>query len=251
MVFDETLNCYTTTNSLRFADAEKLTAAWWAWQEQQVEMDELQRALKLKTRHSDFYENSRKAHRALSRYRKSLIDELRKHSTMLRGAAKGWIYTEREKNILISQADDLDRILGGEKTIQSNSNETTVHTAEMHFVGFKKSERVTEQENSIKRETHKFIKNSIQETRIEQALSLIKAWDDQSYKDDAEQLINVDLVEALQGNDVIEDVRVNLSSLLDFVKSLRAEFDLNAVQGMEAVERQIELLEQFVGVDHD
>ena len=41
MVFDETLNCYTTTNSLRVADAEELTAAWWAWQEQQERKIEL------------------------------------------------------------------------------------------------------------------------------------------------------------------------------------------------------------------
>lgn len=182
MVFDETLNCYTTTNSLRVADAEKLTAAWWAWQEQQVEIDCLNRQI----------------------------------------IEKGQRFNEQSQRI-----------------------------KDLEFKYDEKEKSVIEQENSIKRETHKFIKNSIQETRIEQALSLIKAWDDQSYKDDAEQLINVDLVEALQGNDVIEDVRVNLSSLLDFVKSLRAEFDLNAVQGMEAVERQIELLEQFVGVDHD
>ena len=82
------------------------------WQSRQGELDELQRALKLKTRCSDFYKNSRKAHRALSRYRKQKIDELRKHSISLRDAAKSWSYTEREKNILISQADDIDRILG-------------------------------------------------------------------------------------------------------------------------------------------
>lgn len=35
--------------------------------------------------------------------------------------------------------------------------------------------------------------------RIEAAMSLIQAWNDQGYRDDAEQLINVDLVEALRG----------------------------------------------------
>lgn len=43
------------------------------------------------------------------------IGELQKHSLMLREAAKSWSYNEGEKNILISQADDLDRILKGNK----------------------------------------------------------------------------------------------------------------------------------------
>lgn len=43
------------------------------------------------------------------------IDELKKHSLMLREAANSWNCSEGEKNILISQADDLDRILKGNK----------------------------------------------------------------------------------------------------------------------------------------
>ena len=43
------------------------------------------------------------------------IDELQAHSLMLRGAANSWTYSEGEKNIMISQADDLDRILKGNK----------------------------------------------------------------------------------------------------------------------------------------
>ena len=46
---------------------------------------------------------------------KSKVDELKKHSLMLREAANSWTYSEGEKNILISQADDLDRILKGNK----------------------------------------------------------------------------------------------------------------------------------------
>ena len=37
------------------------------------------------------------------------------------------------------------------------------------------------------------------QARIKRALGLIQAWDDQSYRDDADQLINVDLVKALRG----------------------------------------------------
>ena len=43
------------------------------------------------------------------------IDDLQAHSLMLREAANSWTYSEGEKNILISQADDLDRILKGNK----------------------------------------------------------------------------------------------------------------------------------------
>ena len=45
----------------------------------------------------------------------AMVDELKKHSLMLREAANSWTYSEGEKNILISQADDLDRILKGNK----------------------------------------------------------------------------------------------------------------------------------------
>ncbi|MFV5642027.1 hypothetical protein [Acinetobacter oleivorans] len=39
MHFDEELNCYSSKNSLRVRDAELLTAAWWAFQEQQAKAD--------------------------------------------------------------------------------------------------------------------------------------------------------------------------------------------------------------------
>lgn len=54
-------------------------------------------------------------------------------------------------------------------------------------------------------EGHRFTINAMGEVlvekdnRIKEALSLIQAWNDQGYRDDAEQLINVDLVEALRG----------------------------------------------------
>ncbi|EEY78926.1 hypothetical protein HMPREF0012_01795 [Acinetobacter calcoaceticus RUH2202] len=41
MHFDEELNCYSSNNSLRVRDAELLTAAWWAFQEQQAKADQL------------------------------------------------------------------------------------------------------------------------------------------------------------------------------------------------------------------
>lgn len=41
MHFDEELNCYSSSNSLRVRDAELLTAAWWAFQEQQLKVEGL------------------------------------------------------------------------------------------------------------------------------------------------------------------------------------------------------------------
>lgn len=41
MHFDEELNCYSSNNSLRVREAELLTAAWWAFQEQQSKADQL------------------------------------------------------------------------------------------------------------------------------------------------------------------------------------------------------------------
>lgn len=52
------------------------------------------------------------------------VSELKKHAEMLIGAAKSWTYSEREKNILLSQADDLDRILNGEKALQGGDQNT-------------------------------------------------------------------------------------------------------------------------------
>lgn len=46
------------------------------------------------------------------------VSELKKHAEMLVSAAKSWTYSEGEKNILLSQADDLDRILNGEKALR-------------------------------------------------------------------------------------------------------------------------------------
>lgn len=100
MTFDEALSCYTSNDSLRVADAEKLTAAWWAFEEQYAEIN------KLKATH---------------------------HSQMI---------------------------------------------GRDHFLKQLKSKHAA---------------------KIDTALNLIKAWEDQSYRDDVEQLISVDLVEALRG----------------------------------------------------
>lgn len=100
MTFDEELNIYISNNKLRVLDAEKLTAAWWAFEEQYTEINEL-------------------------------------------------------------KATHHGQMIGRD-----------------HFLKQLKSKHAA---------------------KIDTALNLIKAWEDQSYRDDAEQLISVDLVEALRG----------------------------------------------------
>lgn len=91
-------------------------------QSRQAEVDELQKKYDAMYNAFVVADNCRKEwHESYMSVRKgrdelkARIDELQKHSLMLREAAKSWSYNEREKSILISQADDLDRILKGNK----------------------------------------------------------------------------------------------------------------------------------------
>lgn len=43
------------------------------------------------------------------------VEAFKDHAAMLRSAAKSYAYTEREQNILLSQADDIEKILGLEQ----------------------------------------------------------------------------------------------------------------------------------------
>lgn len=61
-----------------------------AWQHQQSKIDELQKR----------------------------VDAFKDQAAMLREAAKSRVYTEREQNILLSQADDIDKILGLEQALK-------------------------------------------------------------------------------------------------------------------------------------
>lgn len=47
-----------------------------------------------------------------------LVDAFKDHAAMLRKAAKSYAYTEREQNILLSQADDIEKILGLEQALK-------------------------------------------------------------------------------------------------------------------------------------
>lgn len=48
---------------------------------------------------------------SLEKKLESLTDELKKQAETLKGASKSWAYTEREQNILLSQHDDIEKIL--------------------------------------------------------------------------------------------------------------------------------------------
>lgn len=87
-----------------------IDGCWFMFQQQQsqqAKIDELKQSIVMQDL---FYDQS-----AEIKNLKLKIDELQKHSLMLRETAKSWSYNEGEKNILISQADDLDRILKGNK----------------------------------------------------------------------------------------------------------------------------------------
>lgn len=83
--FDEWLD---TTKLRGYMDENSLEAAWEAGQQsKQAEVDELQKRIENQV------EN-------------------------LKLASKSWVYTEREQNIMISQADDLEKILKGKTNEQ-------------------------------------------------------------------------------------------------------------------------------------
>lgn len=82
-------DCYKTYDDkfLRRDAQDAYEGAKWAWQHQQAKVEELQKR----------------------------VDAFKDHAVMLRSAAKSYAYTEREQNILLSQADDIEKILGLEQ----------------------------------------------------------------------------------------------------------------------------------------
>lgn len=65
--------------------------AWKAWQSRQAEVDELKSRIE-----------------GLESWIEGQIENLK-------CASESWVYTEREKNIMLSQADDLKKALRGER----------------------------------------------------------------------------------------------------------------------------------------
>lgn len=135
-----------------------INSAWHAFQHQQSKVDELQKKLifrekayenlKLQLQNRDI--DSEIDEKKINELEKQLIDqgqrfnehsqrfkdlehkngELQKrvdafkdHALMLREAAKSHVYTEREQNILLSQAEDIDKILGLEQALKGGCHE--------------------------------------------------------------------------------------------------------------------------------
>ncbi|MDX7901860.1 hypothetical protein SJZ78_02955 [Acinetobacter baumannii] len=64
------------------------------------------------------YEAGQQSQQAKVEELQKRVDAFKDQAVMLREAAKSWVYTEREQNILLSQADDIEKILGLEQALK-------------------------------------------------------------------------------------------------------------------------------------
>lgn len=115
----------------------------WAWQEQQKQIDELnQNNEKLRLDHAAYkkgvkniiqeklkqiegrnftiaaMERSFVLANAKVDELQARVDAFKAQSEKLRKCSKSCVYNEREKNILLSQADDIDQILGAKQALK-------------------------------------------------------------------------------------------------------------------------------------
>ncbi|NNP70948.1 hypothetical protein [Acinetobacter sp. Ac_5812] len=104
--------------------------AFETWQHRQTEVDELQKELQLsQTEIKSLVSRAGIDHKKIEFLSNSTnelqkrVDAFKEHTVMLREAAKSYVYTEREQNILLSQADDIEKILGIEQALKGGLNE--------------------------------------------------------------------------------------------------------------------------------
>ena len=83
--------------------SEEYKASLFVWTRQQAEIDELQK---------EIY-SYKCIYGKLELERDELRKRIENQVENLKLASKSWVYTEREQNIMISQADDLEKILKG------------------------------------------------------------------------------------------------------------------------------------------
>ena len=115
-----------------FSDFEKEWELWQAaWKARQSEIDQLKTELAL----------CREENKGLV----GRVSELKKHAEMLIGAAKSWTYSEGEKNILLSQADDIDRILNGEKALRGGDQNTKNKAQSIENIGYEGGDQKAQQ----------------------------------------------------------------------------------------------------------
>ncbi|WP_284085117.1 hypothetical protein [Acinetobacter haemolyticus] len=111
-------NEYCDTGKHPKANASFLNGALYLFREQQPKITELQK--QLIDQGQRFNEQAQRV-KDLEHKNNELqkrLDAFKEHAVMLREAAKSHVYTEREQNILISQADDIDKILGLEQALK-------------------------------------------------------------------------------------------------------------------------------------
>lgn len=136
--FEKKLKCKELLSELTFCEETKsyvgdilptnlatINGAYWAWEKRQAEVDDLQSKL---TQAYEDIETFTTAHQRECEFKaqfakekdelQKLVDAFKDHAAMLREAAKSHVYTEREQNILLSQADDIDKILGLEQALK-------------------------------------------------------------------------------------------------------------------------------------
>ncbi|MDC5147718.1 hypothetical protein ACT40Y_02010 [Acinetobacter baumannii] len=86
-----------------------------AWQHQQAKVDELQKQLSEYIFVAETLDEMYVKEVQKSDELQKQVEAFKDHAAMLRSAAKSYAYTEREQNILLSQADDIEKILGLEQ----------------------------------------------------------------------------------------------------------------------------------------
>ncbi|WP_098732334.1 hypothetical protein [Acinetobacter baumannii] len=113
-VFDEGSNDF-KSEELHEYSVGCLNGAWWMFQRQQAKVGERQKRLNeyifvAETLDEMYVKEVQKSENLQKR-----VEAFKDHAAMLRSAAKSYAYTEREQNILLSQADDIEKILGLEQ----------------------------------------------------------------------------------------------------------------------------------------
>ena len=111
-------NKYTSANEGFYDLVNWLNGGWYMWQSRQAEVDELNQ-LYLKAQHQVIrHRTIAQDALALVEEKDKRVEELESHIKgqieTLKCASKSWVYTEREQNIMLSQADDLEKALRGE-----------------------------------------------------------------------------------------------------------------------------------------
>ncbi len=143
--FEKKLKCKELLSELTFCEETKsyvgdilpmnlatINGAYWAWEKRQTEVDELQkrvedleRKLQIKTRHCEFFEQSRKGHRSLAIHRKKQINSALEQIEKLYAKAESDYEKERNPYYdgMLSALDLAEQAIRGELEEQALKGE--------------------------------------------------------------------------------------------------------------------------------